>query len=178
MTFQHCATLLALALAVSATAQDAQAGDSETPPQTELVLIKLHHANQMEVMAGKLALQKGRSKDVKTYGKRLVTDHSAADKKVMALAKDEKITLPKGPPMTDEMMDQLKSAPAADFDQLFAADMLEDHKKDIAEAKAARDRTTDGKLKALLASLIPVLEEHRDIAQRLTDKLGPSASAP
>ena len=63
-------------------------------PDTATVLGKLHHANQMEVAAGKLAEEKGQAKDVKSFGKTLVTDHTAADKKVMALAKAEKIELP------------------------------------------------------------------------------------
>ena len=45
-----------------------------------------------------------------------------------------------------------------------------------ADAKAAHDTTKDAKLKALLASTIPVLEKHRDTAQKLVDKLGASAS--
>lgn len=154
----------------------AQAADKAGSAQTAEVLTKLHHSNQMEVAAGKLAQEKGQSKDVKSYGKTLVTDHSAADKKVMALAKEEKIDLPADMPMPDKM-DKLKSASGADFDKMFASDMLEDHKKDVAEAKAARDATTDPKLKSLLTSTIPVLEKHQQIAQKLVDKLGPSASA-
>jgi putative membrane protein len=153
----------------------AAAPDKAATAQTAQVLTKLHQSNQMEIAAGKLAQEKGQSKDVKSFGKTLVTDHSAADKKVMALAKEEKIDLPAEAPPPGKM-DMLKNAPAADFDKMFASHMLEDHKKDIAEAKEARESTTDPKLKALLASTIPVLEKHRDIAQKLVDKLGPSAS--
>ncbi len=62
------------------------------------MLGKLHHSNQMEVAAGKLAEEKGQSKDVKSFGKTLVTDHTASDRKVMALAKSEKIELPRTRP--------------------------------------------------------------------------------
>ena len=152
--------------------------DSGAAAQTEEVLLKLHHSNQMEIAAGKLAQEKGQSKDVKSFGKTLVSDHTAADKKVMSLAKGEKIDLPTSEPMpADDKMDKLKSASGADFDRMFAADMLDDHKRDIADAKAARDNTSDTKLKGLLSSTLPVLEKHRDLAQKLTDKLGPSASA-
>jgi putative membrane protein len=119
------------------------------------------------------AQEKGQSKDVKSFGKTLVNDHTAADKKVMALAKQEKIELPASPPMED---DKMKSASGADFDKAFAADMLEDHKKAIADVKEARDSTQDAKLKALLVATLPVLEKHRDTAQKLTDRVGPSAS--
>jgi len=176
MNLTSCATVVSIGVFTLLGAGTAQAADKAATAQTAEVLGKLHHSNQMEIACGKLAQEKGQAKDVKAFGKTLVTDHSAADKKVMALAKEEKIDLPADMPMPDKM-DKLKAASGADFDKVFATDMLEDHKKDVAEAKAARDATTDAKLKALLTSTIPVLEKHREIAQKLVDKLGPSASA-
>lgn len=169
--------LVAVGLAVLAQSGTARAVNPNPPPTTEAVLTKLHMSNQMEIAAGKLAEEKGQSKDVKSFGKTLVTDHTAADKKVMALAKEEKVTLPSSTPMPDEKMDKMKAASGAEFDRMFASDMLEDHKKDIAEVKSARDQTQDQKLKGLLSALLPTLEKHKDTAQKLVDKLGPSASA-
>lgn len=177
MNLRSYAMLVVFGLGTLARGGVARGADENSAAQTEEVLMKLHHSNQMEVAAGKLAQEKGQSKDVKSFGKTLVSDHSAADKKVMALAKTEKINLPASEPMSDDKMDKLKSASGADFDKMFATHMLEDHKKDIDEVKSARDNTKDTKLKGLLSSTLPVLEKHRDIAQRLTDKLGPSASA-
>jgi len=123
----------------------ARGADTAASAESAKVLSKLHHSNQMEIAAGKLALEKGQSKDVKSFGKTLVNDHAAADKKVMALAKEEKIDMPASVPMPDTM-DNLKGASAAEFDRTFVADMLDDHKKDVAEAKEARDATKDTKL--------------------------------
>ena len=177
MKLQRCAMLLVFAFATFAWAGSVDGADDRPTVKTEDVLTKLHHSNQMEIAAGKIAQEKGQSQDVKRFGKTLVTDHTAADKKVMALAKQEKITLPAAEPMPGEKMDKMKAASGADFDKSFAADMLEDHKKDISEVQEARDATADTKLKTLLTAVLPVLEKHRDIAQKLTDKLGPSASA-
>ena len=151
----------------------------ETAPSadTASVLIKLHHSNQMEIAAGKVAQEKGQSKQVKSFGKTLVTDHAAADKKVIKLANDEKIELPTGAGMPDGQMDKLSAAPSTDFDRMFASEMLEDHQKAIGEVKEARDSTMDPKVKALLSQILPVLERHRFIAQKLVSKVGASASA-
>jgi putative membrane protein len=176
MNGKSCAVVVSLGVFAALGAGPARAADNPAAAQTAEVLGKLHHSNQMEVAAGKVAQEKGQAKDVKAFGKTLVTDHAAADKKVMALAKEEKIELPADMPMPADM-DKMKSMSGAEFDKAFAAHMLEDHKKDIAEAKAARDSTTDAKLKTLLTATIPVLEKHRDTAQKLTEKLGPSASA-
>ena len=168
------ALLLGMAAFLSGGA--ARAADTKAGADTASVLTKLHPSNQMAIAAGKMAEETGQSKDVKGFGKTLVTDHSAADKKVMKLAKDEKIDLPAAAPMPDAAMDKLKSAPATDFDRMFAADMLEDHKKDIAEVKTARDKTADADLKALLSDLLPTLEKHLETAESI-DKSGGSPAA-
>jgi putative membrane protein len=176
MKLTSCATVASIGIFTVLGSGTALSADKEASAHTAEVLGKLHHANQMEIAAGKLAQEKAQSKDVKAFGKTLVTDHAAADKKVMALAKEEKIDLPADAPMPADM-DKMKALSGAEFDKMFASHMLEDHKKDVAEAKSARDTTTDAKLKTLLTATIPVLEKHQNTAQKLVDKLGASASA-
>jgi putative membrane protein len=154
------ALLFALAAAAPARAADA--------PQTADVLGKLHRSNLKEIAMGKLARARGASKETKAYGKTLVDDHAAADKKVGKLAKDEGIDLATTTPAAEHEMDLGKGAA---FDAAFAREMLDDHERDLADAKAARDGTSDPKLKALLDDMIPVLEKHRDTAKRLTEQV-------
>lgn len=158
----------------------ALAADKETPAgeyDTAAVLKKLHHSNQIEIEMGKLGQDKGKASDVREFGKTLVTDHTAADQKVMALAKEEAIPLPQTmPPMNDPAMESLKSLSGAEFDRSFAKTMVDDHKKDIATVKTALAQTADPKLKGLLKSTLPVLEKHLDIAKRLVEKVGATAN--
>jgi putative membrane protein len=138
------------------------------PPDTATVLGKLHQSNQKEIAAGKLAQKSGTSRQVKDYGKMLEKDHSAADKKVTALAKQEKIDLPSttaGGGSND--MSGMASDPM--FDTKFAREMVDDHKKDIAEVTEARDATADAKLKKLLTELLPTLQKHQEAAQKIVD---------
>jgi putative membrane protein len=137
-----------------------------TPPTPAEVLTKLHQSNTHEIAMGKLAQKNGQSADIKKYGKTLVKDHGAADKKVMAFAKKEKLELPT---TTDMKADHADMGTGAAFDAKFAQEMLDDHKKDVAEVMSARDSTTDDKLKKLLDDLLPTLEQHRDTAQKLVD---------
>jgi putative membrane protein len=140
------------------------------PPAPAEVLGKLHHSNQKEIEMGKLAQKNGQSKQVKDFGKMLVKDHGAADKKVMALAKQEKADLAGDMKMKDD--DMTKIEPGADFDAKFGQAMLDDHKKDVGEATSARDSTTDDKLKKLLTELVPTLQKHQDTAQKIVDSQG------
>ena len=95
-------------------------------------------------------------------------DHTAADKKVFQLAKAEKIDLG-STPNADFDGTVAKMAGESDFDAQFARMMLDNHQKDLAFAKSARDATSDDKLKKLLTDIVPVLQKHRDIAQKLVD---------
>jgi putative membrane protein len=136
------------------------------PPTTAEVLDKLHNSNLTEIEAGKLAQDNGHSKATKDYGKMLVSDHTSADKQVVALAKEEKIDLsPSTPVVGSKALADLSAGPA--FDHRFARTMVDDHKKEIAEVTAARDSTTDAKLKALLTAILPTLEKHESMAQSL-----------
>ena len=144
------------------------------------VLRNLHAANQMEIAAGKLAKEQGQTVEIQAFGATLVADHTAADKKVVALAAEKNIELPAQVatlPAEKRDMRALSSARGAAFDELFATEMLEDHQEVLAAAKAARDQTSDTKLKTLLEVTIPVLEAHQQTSQALVDLLGPSAIA-
>lgn len=138
---------------------------ADAPPTAE-VLGKLHRANLKEIEMGKMARSHGTSKEAKAFGKTLVDDHGAADKKVSKLAKEEKIDLAASTPAAAPE-EKMEMGPG--FDAAFGKAMVEDHKKDIAEVKAARDATQDAKLKGLLDGLLPVLEKHQELAQKLAD---------
>lgn len=59
----------------------------------EQVVMRMHRTNQMEIRAAKLAQSHGASSKVKSLASRLIRDHTASDKKVVALAKQLNITL-------------------------------------------------------------------------------------
>jgi putative membrane protein len=136
------------------------------PPVTADVLNKLHQSDQKEIEAGKIAQKNGQSKEVRDYGKMLVKDHTAADKKVTSLAKKEKIPLSATEPGVDVMKNM---TPSSKFDETFARDMVDDHRKDIAEVAEARSNTTDDQLKQLLSDMLPTLQKHEDAAQKIVD---------
>jgi putative membrane protein len=158
---RRIAVFLVTGLVVGAAAAQADQGVS-----TAQVLGQLHSGNVREMRMGTLAMQNGKSQDVQVFGKTLVTDHDAADTKVVLLAKEKGITLaantPPVPPIHMPMGD--------DFDAAFAKMMLKEHQRTIADVKDARDGTRDAKLKALLIELLPVLEQHEATAQALVDK--------
>jgi putative membrane protein len=167
--FRRGGIVLALLLAGGA----AMAGDVT---DTAAVLRSLHRSNQMEIEMGRLAQYQGHANGVTTLATTVVLEHTQADQQVAALAEREKIDLTAAAPAAamkdDKAMAKLSRLKGMAFDKAFARAMLDDHTHALHEARAALDRTTDTRLKLLLLSLIPVIEQHRDIAQRLVDTLG------
>ncbi len=141
---------------------------ADSQPDPADVLGKLHHSNQMEIEAGKLAQQKGQAKGVKDFGKTLVKDHTEADKKVASVAKKLNVALPTAEPgMTHGKLEEARSLTGVAFDKAFTDAMVEDHKTDVEEATEARDKTTNPQLKKLLTEMLPTLQKHRDQAEKL-----------
>jgi putative membrane protein len=135
------------------------------------VLGTLHQSDLKEVQAGEIAQKDGKSKAVRDYGKMLVNDHTAADKKVADVATKENIDLRASTPAPGPN-DMGTMATGPDFDQKFAQEMLDDHRKNLAAVLEARDRTNDPQLRRLLDDVIPTLEKHEAAAQKIIDAHG------
>jgi putative membrane protein len=159
----------------SAAGTAAAAGDAQ-------VLAKLHQVNQMEIEAGKLAQDKGQSRQAKSFGQTLVRDHQAADKKIMAYAKQAGVDIDShqmaagaSDPSSDKhdqmAMDRLRQLSGAEFDREFANMMVEGHQKTIDMVTTAHGTATDPRLRTLLGQLLPTLKQHEKTAQALKASL-------
>jgi len=135
----------------------------------------LHHVNQDEIAAGKLAQQKGQSADIKSYGKQLVDDHTKADADVKAAATKAGIS-PSDSALTahdremmrvdKNKMDQLKKMSGAEFDKTFAQVLAKDHDHMVSMLRDHKDDLQSPELKQLVDNTIPVLEQHKDMAEK------------
>jgi putative membrane protein len=148
------------------------------------LISKLHHTNQMEVSMGKIAKERGSSKKVKSFGELLIKDHSNADKELSTFASTRGIDIPEYKPATDEekqeaqkhatLMDKLQKLNGAEFDREFATAMVDGHTKAINDVETTRGVTQDSKFESFLGKLLPVLKEHKRIAEKIAH--GESAS--
>src|SRR5213080_1810949 len=114
----------------------------------------------MEVEWGKLAAQNGQNADVKKFGSRMVTDHSKANSELMALAKEEAVTLPGA-----------KSPGKWKSDKDYMDMMVKDHQADLAEFQREAQGGTDPDLKAFAAKYSKVVQQHLDLAKQTQSKL-------
>jgi len=137
---------------------------------------RIHEANQKEVAMARMAMDKAASPRVKSYAQKLITDHQAADKKLMAYA-DRKAPDVKaegrttGGAVADQTESRLSSLSGSDFDKEFVNVMLEDHDRTLDLVKSARDSASDKQLRAVYDGMVPKLEAHKKMAKDLADRV-------
>ena len=139
------------------------------------ILEQMHQANLKEIAVGKLAEEKASSDEVRAYAVQLVNDHTNADQMVTATAQK------KGARLRDSAAGRenahgksagrkLSSASGAQFDRLFLEQTSADHKKLISELQQEREDATDDDIEALIDKIVPILQQHNDLAQILMKK--------
>ena len=152
------------------------ANESFSQPELQ-ILAHVHHADQMEVQAGKLAVEQGASQGVKEYGQMLIDDHGKNDREVLAFAQKEGLSLPAVQPMdqadkidmkeSSDAMAKLRQLHGAEFDKEFLRTMIAMHDKTIAKLDSSIAKATNPSLASMLRDMLPVLEKHRDKARAL-----------
>lgn len=131
-------------------------------------------AGAAEVEAGKLGAEKATDPEVKAYAQKMVTDHTKANKELMAAAKSKNLEVPTEPDLMHKgMMKKFDMQKAdADFDHDFMQQMVRDHEATVELFQnASTDTGVDAEFRALAKKTLPTLEAHLQEAKRLEAKL-------
>lgn len=144
----------------AAPAKAAPAAKGKLSAADKTFMMNAAKGGMMEVEMGKQAVQNGQSADVKKFGNRMVTDHSKANNELMALAKEEGVSLPGA-----------KSAGKWKSDKDYMAAMVKDHQEDLAEFQKEAQNGTDPDLKAFAAKGAKMVSTHLKLAQETQGKL-------
>jgi putative membrane protein len=133
---------------------------------------KAANGNIDEIALGKLALQKGSSKQVKNFGAMMIKDHGKADSKLALIAKAKDINLPKMPDTATQRTITILSAKSGnDFDKAYINYMISDHEKDIALFTDESKKLQDPDLQAFAIKTLPVLQAHLDAINAVHDSM-------
>jgi putative membrane protein len=164
-------TVLSLLLAVAATfaipAWEAAAQTSDREFVREAA-----SGGRLEVELGNLAIQRAASTAVRDFAQRLVTDHSAANTELAALAGQKGISLPQSLiPKHAAMRDRLSGLSGPDFDRTYMQQMVSDHNEDIAAFQREAQSGSDPDIKAWAARTLPTLQQHLALAQRVNNQV-------
>jgi putative membrane protein len=138
------------------------------------LLSNIHAINQLEISVGELAVLKGSTGRVRAYGDLLARDHRRADAMVLQYARNHGVTVqplaqtnPAAQQENDAFVEQLTSLQGRQFDLQFLAAMEKGHKGAVGMLGNARDELPSGELRSLVGRLVPILEQHFEIASNL-----------
>ena len=134
--------------------------------------MKAAKGGQMEVALGRLAASKGSNAAVRSFGRRMVTDHTKAGNKLKAIAMKKRLTLPTEMDADQKAeMDQLSKLSGAEFDRAYMNLMVSDHEKDVSEFETEANSGADPQLKAFAATTLPTLKTHLRLAKQTAAKV-------
>ena len=154
-------TVAALSFVAVATAQESSAAKSSSlSVKDKTFMKKAARGGMMEVAMGRLAEQNAKSEDVKSFGKRMVTDHSKANDELKSIAEKKGVKLP-----TKEHSSKWSS------DKAYMEMMVKDHKKDLAEFREEAKTGSDPDVKKFAEDTAKVVQEHLDLAKETQGKL-------
>ncbi|MEA2599814.1 MAG: putative rane protein [Acidobacteriota bacterium] len=132
----------------------------------------------MEVELGRIAASKGTDPDVKTFGQRMVDDHSKANDQLKQVASSKGVTVPPSLPASKQKdIDKFNKLSGAAFDSAYVSHMVADHKKDVAEFKKESKSGKDADVKSFASTTLPTLQDHLKMIQDISSKLHPSHAA-
>jgi len=144
-----------------ALAQESPAAKSSSlSAKDKTFMKKAAKGGTMEVAMGKLAAQSAQSDDVKSFGKRMVTDHSKANDELKSIAAKKGVKLP-----SKEPSEKWSS------DKAYMDMMVKDHEKDLAEFQEEASTGTDPDVKKFAEDTAKVVQEHLDLAKQTQSKL-------
>ncbi len=158
-------------LALSLTIAGQIVGAKEVAQEEQKRVSKIAQDGMAEVKLGKLAENKAKHEDVKSFARHMVTDHGKANEELKAAAKEAGVKLP-----TDcnaeqkSTYDELNKLDCEAFDTKYMAEMVKGHEKAVdAIGKESSDGT--GSLKKWADKTLPTIEMHKKDADELNTKV-------
>jgi putative membrane protein len=126
-----------------------------------------------EVEIGKVAVQNAANARVKEFGQRMIDDHSKANDELKRAADQDGITVPADLDAKHKAeKDKFAKMSGAAFDKAYMADMVRDHKKDVAEFEKAAKHSGDSAVKNFAEKTLPTLREHLKMAEDINKEVG------
>ena len=171
-------------------AQEARAkprGPTATPSSVEAsskstsaaILEQIHQADLEEIAIAKIAEEKASTDEIRAYAEQLVADQTNADQTVATMAKKLGVHLhdaatsreARRRSVHEKLVEhKVSSSSGAKFDRLFLQQTSEDHDKLIGALKQDREDANNDDIEELIDKILPILEQHRELAQILMKK--------
>jgi putative membrane protein len=135
-------------------------------------------ADQLDIEAGKLALDKSKNQDVRAFAQRMIGDHSSVNDQALALVKKLNVTPEDNPTSQsltktqDAERKKLAGLDGTAFDKAYVDNEVAYHKTvDEALSKTLIPNAQNAELKSLLEKGLKLFESHLQHAETLAKQL-------
>ena len=135
------------------------------------------HGGAAEIELGKLALDNGSSEAVKTFGTRMVAEHTKAGDQLKQAAAREHVTLPTDLDAREQAIhDRLSRLSGGDFDQAYAQEMVKDHQEDLKAFQREANYGNSDLMRAFASQTVPMIQQHLEQAKQMLKTVSPRSS--
>lgn len=149
-----------------ATSAGAKGMKSEVSRGDRRFVMEAAMGGMAEVHAGKVALEQGRSPEVKRFAEQMVKEHTTVNGELTKLAAARGITPPTEPDAAHrKALDALQKRSGAEFDRAYMKMQVDDHQKSVALFEKFAKGGDDAELKQWAQSKLPSLREHLKMAR-------------
>jgi putative membrane protein len=161
-------TAIMVSYVIATAAGTASAADTGLSAGDRDFINKAAQGNLMEVQAGKLAAQRALAPAVKSFGDKMVSDHTAANQTLKNLADVKQMPLADAVSSEErDALGKLESLNGTEFDKAYSQMMVKDHTTDISEFEKALKKVKDPDVKAYAEQTLPTLRHHLMLANQL-----------
>jgi putative membrane protein len=176
-TVRRLASLLLCAGAVAMSGCRPMQANAQVPPSDQQFMLTAASVGTAEIEPGKLASERGASADVRSFGRKMVDEHTRIDATLTDLADRKKVRLLKAmDPASRTLYDELSHMSGPAFDRKYAVAQLHVHSmgNGLYRSEAQNGEVPD--VKAFAADRVPIGMNHLQHAAQLLRGL-PASSA-
>lgn len=140
-------------------------------PAVQDFISEISEARIMDREEGKLAAQRGTSRSIKDYGKKMVEDQTEMLKELKEIAseRDLKVESELGKRKAMGLSD-LEALHGKNFDSKFVRMMIVDHRRDIRKLEKAT-RSDDADIQVFATKYLPVVQKHLEEIEAIKKEL-------
>jgi len=139
--------------------------------------MKAAQGGMAEIKLGQLAVEKASNPGVKSFGQKMVDDHSKANDELKSVAAKDNMTLPATLSAKDQALyNKLSALSGPAFDKAYMKAMVKDHEEDIKEFQKEASKGTNPGIKNFASATLPTLQEHLELAKSTEQKATASGS--
>ncbi len=151
--------------------------DSQEHKQQDMLFVRdAAEGGMMEVQLGQLAAEKATNPDVKNFGQKMVSDHTALNNAMKPIADKLGVKVPEKLNKKDQAMyDKMSALSGADFDNAYIEDMVKDHHKDLSDFNMEAQMASDPDLRSIAQRGGAMIKQHSDMINAIAKNNGIAA---